>query len=102
MEPARSVLFTPGNRESWVASTHENDADVVILNLDDSVPPDEKDTAREIVPEYLPELHDEGQRVQVRVNGHPIDSEAFEEELDVDLDDVDVSALRPWRLSGER
>lgn len=29
-------------------------------------------------------------------------AETFEEELDVYLDDVDVSALRPGRLSGER
>lgn len=79
MEPARSVLFVPGNRERWVASAHENDADVVILDLEDSVPPDEKNAAREIVAEYLPKLHAEGQRVHVRVNAHPNDSEGIAE-----------------------
>lgn len=79
MEPARSVLFIPGNRESWVAGAHENDADVVILDLEDSVPPEEKDSAREIVAEHLPALRDEGQRVHVRVNAHPNASEGFAE-----------------------
>lgn len=79
MEPARSVLFIPGNREGWVESAHENDADVIILDLEDSVPPDEKVTARDIVAEHLPKLHAEGQRVHVRVNAHPNASEGFAE-----------------------
>lgn len=79
MEPARSVLFVPGNRESWVESAHENNADVIVLDLEDSVPPEEKDTARDIVAEYLPKLHAKGQRVHVRVNAHPNTSEGFAE-----------------------
>lgn len=79
MDPARSVLFIPGNRESWVESAHENDADVVILDLEDSVPPDEKATARDIVAEYVPKLHAEGQRVHVRVNAHPNASDGVAE-----------------------
>ncbi|ADJ16845.1 HpcH/HpaI aldolase/citrate lyase family protein [Halalkalicoccus jeotgali] len=79
MEPARSVLFIPGNRESWVANAHENDADVIILDLEDSVPPDEKEAARKTVAKYLPKLHAKGQRVHVRVNAHPNASKGFAE-----------------------
>lgn len=77
MEPTRSALFIPGNRESWVESAHENGADVIVLDLEDSVPPDEKETARDIVADNVADLHDEGQRVHVRVNGHPNDTEGF-------------------------
>lgn len=77
MDPIRSALFVPGNRESWVESAHENGADVVILDLEDSVPPAEKDDAREVVAEHVPRLHDRGQRVHVRVNGPPNTGEAF-------------------------
>jgi len=80
MEPVRSALFVPGNRERWVERAHENDADVVILDLEDSVPPDEKATAREIVTEQLPALAAAGQRVHVRVNAHPNASEGFAED----------------------
>ena len=77
MEPTRSSLFIPGNSESWVQSAHENDADVIVLDLEDSVPPNQKSAARDIVARAIPDLHDEGQRVHVRVNGHPNDTEGF-------------------------
>lgn len=79
MEPTRSALFIPGNRESWVASANENGADVIILDLEDSVPLGEKDQAREIAANHLPDLREQGQRVHVRVNGHPNESEGFVE-----------------------
>lgn len=71
MDPIRSSLFIPGNRESWVENAHTHGADVVVFDLEDSVPPGEKDDARGIVKEYISKLHAEGQRVYVRVNGHP-------------------------------
>lgn len=71
MKPARSLLFVPGNREEWVRTARTNGADVVILDLEDSVPPENKEEAREIVAEYVPKLREESQRVHVRVNGHP-------------------------------
>lgn len=77
MRPARSLLFIPGNRESWIESAHENGADVVIFDLEDSVPPEETETARELVAEHLADVHDRGQRVFVRINGHPNDPDEF-------------------------
>lgn len=75
MRPARSLLFIPGNRESWIESAHTHDADVVIFDLEDSVPPEENDKARELVAENLPAVRDRGQRAFVRINGHPNDPE---------------------------
>lgn len=79
MEPARSALFVPGNRESWVRNAADNDADIVVLDLEDSVPPDEKDHARSVVADALPALHDDDQRAYVRINGHPNDSDGLTE-----------------------
>jgi citrate lyase subunit beta/citryl-CoA lyase len=75
MRPARSLLFIPGNRESWIDSAHENDADVVILDLEDSVPPEENEKARELVGANIAAVADRDQRVFVRINGHPSDPE---------------------------
>jgi len=79
MEPTRSALFIPGNRESWVANSPDHGADVVILDLEDSVPPDEKAQAREIVADHISDLTSTGQRVHVRINAHPNASEGFAE-----------------------
>lgn len=77
MEPTRSALFIPGNRKSWVKNAHQNNADVVILDLEDSVPTSEKATARDIVADHVPIIHNNGQRVYVRINGHPNDTDGF-------------------------
>lgn len=75
MRPARSLLFIPGNRESWIDSAHKNGADVVILDLEDSVPPEENDEARRLVGNNIADVADRDQRVFVRINGHPNDPE---------------------------
>jgi citrate lyase subunit beta/citryl-CoA lyase len=79
MQPARSLLFIPGNREKWLKNAHTYGADVVIFDLEDAVPPDEKEDARELVGEYVPKIHDKGQTVFVRVNGHPNDPDEHTE-----------------------
>lgn len=68
MEPARSFLFIPGNRESWMESAADHGADVIVLDLEDAVPIDEKAEARDLVAEFAPALAEEGQRVIVRPN----------------------------------
>lgn len=71
MRPTRSLLFVPGNREEWLENAHLHEADLVVLDLEDSVPPSEKQRARELVSEYVPKITAHGQRVSVRINGHP-------------------------------
>ena len=43
-------------------------ADVIMVDLEDSVPPGEKATARDMAKEWVPKLRREGQKVMVRVN----------------------------------
>ena len=45
----RSALFVPAHREGWVEKALRAGPDAVILDLEDSVPDGEKDTARALV-----------------------------------------------------
>lgn len=45
----RSLLFVPGNNERFIAKSRTAGADIVCLDLEDSVPRDQKDDARKIV-----------------------------------------------------
>lgn len=51
--PLRSLLFVPANRERFLAKLSELRPDGVILDLEDSVPPGEKEAARARVAELL-------------------------------------------------
>lgn len=89
MRPTRSALFVPGNREDWLRDAHRHGADVIILDLEDSVPTKEKDNARETVANGIARIADRGQRVFVRVNGHPNDdSQRFTEDIEAIVDEA--------------
>lgn len=49
----RSFLFVPGDSEKKLGKAAESGADALILDLEDSVAPDRKPIAREMVAEYL-------------------------------------------------
>ncbi|MFB6094159.1 MAG: CoA ester lyase [Halanaeroarchaeum sp.] len=67
--PRRSVLFTPGNRPDMLGSAPETDADVLVFDLEDAVPPDEKAAARETIRSVLDEpTFDPSAELLVRVN----------------------------------
>ncbi len=48
-KPLRSVMFVPGNKEDWMRKAPQYGADALILDLEDSVPENEKDQARRLV-----------------------------------------------------
>ncbi|MFQ5999053.1 MAG: HpcH/HpaI aldolase/citrate lyase family protein [Candidatus Bathyarchaeia archaeon] len=64
----RSLLFTPGNNEKMISKAFTLDADAVILDLEDAVPPEEKPTARRIVSETISKARG---HVYARVNSLP-------------------------------
>ncbi len=68
MTVMRSVFYIPGNNEKMVGKAPETPADIITLDLEDSVPPAEKPKAREIVRENLKFAGTGGSRVYVRVN----------------------------------
>jgi citrate lyase subunit beta/citryl-CoA lyase len=71
MKPIRSFLFVPGNKESWIEKSITSKADALILDLEDSVPPDQKTEARSIVSSKLAWLAQQNQRTWVRINRSP-------------------------------
>ena len=69
MSPNRSILFVPGNKPDWMKKAIKYGADVLILDLEDSVPDMEKTASRPLVKKSLKYLHKKGQVCNVRVNG---------------------------------
>ena len=64
----RTLLFVPGNQERRIEKARSIAADALILDLEDSVPPAEKDSAREMVVASLKGLASIGREVFIRTN----------------------------------
>ncbi len=64
----RSMLFVPVNVPKFVETAHTRGSDAVILDLEDSVPPAEKATARTLIAAAAPKVAKSGADVVVRVN----------------------------------
>ncbi|CCV10431.1 CoA ester lyase [Mesorhizobium sp. STM 4661] len=64
----RSLLFVPTHVPRFVETAHERGADGVILDLEDSVPQDQKGEARRRLPECVAKVGRKGASVLVRVN----------------------------------
>lgn len=65
----RSLLYVPANNERFLAKAGERGADAVVLDLEDSVPPADKDGARSMCREAIDRLAAAPCDVVVRVNG---------------------------------
>jgi citrate lyase subunit beta/citryl-CoA lyase len=64
----RSLLFVPGNQAKMLAKAENVAVDVVVPDLEDSVPDAEKANARSITASFLPKLAANGRLVVPRVN----------------------------------
>ncbi|TIP84164.1 MAG: CoA ester lyase [Mesorhizobium sp.] len=64
----RSLLFVPAHVSRFVGTAHERGADGVILDLEDSVPQDQKAESRRQLPESVAKVGRKGASVLVRVN----------------------------------
>lgn len=68
MAVMRSVFYVPGNNEKFVSKSPAVPADIITLDLEDSVPPAEKAKAREIVAANLKLAGSGGAKVFSRIN----------------------------------
>ncbi|KQW20503.1 citrate lyase [Afipia sp. Root123D2] len=84
----RSFLFVPGDSARKFESAKKTAADALILDLEDSVAPDQKATARTITRGML-DARKAGQKLYVRVNA-----------LDTGLTLADLAAVMPGRPDG--
>ena len=67
--PLRSALYVPGSNERALEKAAGIAADVLILDLEDSVAPDHKEKAREAVAAAVAELTTGRREIVVRING---------------------------------
>lgn len=96
-----TALYCPGNKPAWFEKALSGDADQVILDLEDSVPPSDKPQALEYISEFLASLGAQDlRRVQIRVNGSQEEIaalEPFAASISIRLPKVeDPSQLEPW------
>src|ERR1700744_5251555 len=64
----RSLLFVPVTAEKFVRTGADRGADGIILDLEDAVAPSEKERARTLIAEAIPQVSRKGGDVLVRVN----------------------------------
>ncbi len=64
----RSLMFVPANVEKFVRTGADRGADGIILDLEDSVAPSQKDHARTLIADAIPHVARNGADVLVRVN----------------------------------
>ncbi|HQC41791.1 MAG TPA: aldolase/citrate lyase family protein, partial [Petrotogaceae bacterium] len=75
----RSIMYVPGNTPSMIQSSMIYGADAIVLDLEDSVEENEKDSARNLVSYALKMLDFSGTDVFVRTNS--VDSKHFQRDL---------------------
>jgi citrate lyase subunit beta/citryl-CoA lyase len=76
----RSLLFVPAHRPRFIEKAPESPADAICLDLEDSVPWNEKPKARDAAAEAIPSMPRTGYMLLVRVNG--LETGLLEEELE--------------------
>ena len=83
----RSMLFLPGNNPNMMINGADLGADSIILDLEDAVSPDEKDTARFLVRNAIADMGFAGVEITVRINS--IDTAYWKQDLEA------IVPLRP-------
>lgn len=72
--PLRSMLFIPGDSEKKMGKVDDCGADAVILDLEDSVAPENKATARKMVPIFMGQRPRSQRKLQLWVRINPFDT----------------------------
>lgn len=64
----RSLLFVPANNARFISKAHTRGADAIILDLEDSVPADQRPAARDALKESVATAGQAGADVTIRIN----------------------------------
>jgi citrate lyase subunit beta/citryl-CoA lyase len=83
------MLFVPGHKGGWADKAIASGADALILDLEDSVPPEDKDEARQTVRETIARIGAAGVRADLWVRPNSYDSGL----IGADLEQVVVPGL---------
>ena len=91
----RSLLYVPANVEKYVDKAHTRGADCIQIDLEDSVPPAEKDRARTLVPAVAARVRRGGADVVVRINRPlPMAVRDLEASVGPDVDGIAVTKVQ--------
>jgi citrate lyase subunit beta/citryl-CoA lyase len=71
LKSIRSLLFLPATADHLLAKATERDADALVVDLEDAIPPDRKAEARPMARAAVAQLAARGARVVLRVNSEP-------------------------------
>jgi citrate lyase subunit beta/citryl-CoA lyase len=74
MHPYRSILFVPAHKPEWAHKALATGADCIVLDLEDSVPAELKESSRHIVRKTLPELRAASATVGLFVRPNSLDT----------------------------
>jgi citrate lyase beta subunit len=93
---ARSLLFAPGNDERKLERAFAAGADAVVADLEDAVPPGEKERARQLTSRVVRERSaDTLASVRVNAVGSPLHEDDLRAVRDLDLDALVVPKATP-------
>jgi citrate lyase subunit beta/citryl-CoA lyase len=88
----RSLMYVPVNVEKYVEKAHTRGADCIQLDLEDSVPASEKDSARKLVPAAAKRVRRGGGDVVVRINSpFEVTVKDLEASICADVDGIAVT-----------
>jgi citrate lyase subunit beta/citryl-CoA lyase len=74
VHPYRSILFVPAHKPEWAHKALAAGADCIVLDLEDSVPGDLKESSRQLVRRTLPDLRAAAPHVGLFVRPNALDT----------------------------
>lgn len=89
----RSLLFIPGNNPAMLQNADVFESDAIIIDLEDAVHVNEKDSARNLVHYYLDSLDNVSMEVVIRINAP--DTKFYEEDLSLIVSDKIDTIMLP-------
>ena len=97
----KSLLFAPGNKEAILSKLPRSSPDASIIDLEDSVPTDEKENAREIARAIIPELNEKAEKMGLFVRVNALETAHFVEDLSNAISDALTGIIVPKISSRE-
>ena len=96
----RSFLFVPADSDKKLAKGASSGADALILDLEDSIAPSNKETARKNAAEYLKSTDPKGPKICVRINA--LDTPLWKDDLKaiIKANATPFAILVPKTISG--
>ena len=95
----RCAHFVPGAQEKMLSKALATEADALVLDLEDAVTPENKDSAREVVCGWLAEVSFGRQERMVRIN--PLDTPWFRADMEATMVNPPDSYLVPKITGGD-